>query len=199
MESRAAKLPADPGYYQLLRSSRRVVSKATTDTMPVRHKGTWPATSPWRVLSSGWGQHSRARGHPLLFLNSHHPDLHPLGPTWPRAGPLLVPGLSGTACWHQELETGACSPASPTAKRMFALSLLPGLLLFGSKFSSHGCYLLLLHFFFFLLVIKLPASGDSKMTQKAKSNFFHRWIVAEGGKCKCSFSSVLHFGGMKGL
>lgn len=151
------------------------------------------------VLGVGAAQQSSWASPPLPQQPSPSPDLHPLWPTWPRAGPHLVPGLSGTACWHQELETGACSPASPTAKRMFALSLLPGLLLFGSKFSSRGCYLLLLHFFFFLLVIKLPASGDSKMTQKAKSNFFHRWIVAEGGKCKCSFSSVLHFGGMKGL
>lgn len=151
MESRAAKLPSDPGYYQLFRSSRRVVSKATTETVPVRRNGISPATSLWRVLSSGWGvaQQSMWASPPLPQQPLASPNLHPLWPAQPRAGPHVVPGLSGTACWHQELEAGACSPASRTAKRMFALSLLPGLLLFGSKFSSCGCYLLLLHFFSF--------------------------------------------------
>lgn len=53
MESQAAKLPSDPSYYQLFRSSRHVVSKAITDTVSARCDGTLLATAPWRVLSSG--------------------------------------------------------------------------------------------------------------------------------------------------
>lgn len=56
----------------------------------------------------------------------------------------------------------------------------------------------LFFFFFSLLAIGLPVSGDSIMTQKEESIFFfHRWIVAEGGKRKCSFPSVLHSGVME--
>lgn len=111
------------------------------------------------------GQHRLSRvAQRGRFSGELRPSVGPVGTRglWQQGHCVCPPGA-------QAAGIRSSSPAKQ-AKGKFALCLL---LLFGSKFSSCGCYLLLYtFFFFFLLAIGLPVSGDSKMTQKAESNFF---------------------------
>lgn len=109
----------------------------------------------------GW--HSRACEHPLILISTWKPVPEPSTTTAKTALHLLL-GLLGTG---SQQEMGTSSPLPPTAKRAKSTSapcLLPALLLFSSKFSCCGFYLLLYTFFFLSVSDQVPVSGDSKMT-----------------------------------
>lgn len=162
--------------------SLRVVSKAMTDTAPASCHG-----APLAPVGMGLAQHA------MWAL----PDPHQHPRTW-TASPKLIPnlllGLSGTGS-QQKREI--CPPTAKRSKWAFALAFC--LLCCFPAVNFPFVVVIFYYIYFFLSVSdQAPVSGDSKMTQKPKSNFFHRWIVAEGEKCKCIFSSVLRFGVWKG-
>lgn len=144
-----------PIWSQLLpHSSRHVVSKAMTDTMPASMMGhhllwlcggcfplgtelaqqsVWLFPNPHQCLTSS----------PHTFSHQGQP-----GPKW---SPSIVWTVRHWGSGHGSLFS--FSSAAEQANEHFPSCLLPALLLFGIKFSSCGCYLLL-YTFFLLLVIK---------------------------------------------